>query len=634
MKKIYWNCNPCPAVFKRISVASFFVVLFHFSVCAQTTNISGIINTYHRVVEIIPSKGCVRVANITGLNVNSRIMLLQMKGASVITTNTSTFGDTTTLNGAGNYEIGTVCYIIGDSVFLFHNLLNTYNTSTGKVQLVQFAEYQSANVVDTVKAASWDSVASTGGVIAIFAYQDITLNAPIYADSSGYKGGSFIQSNNTCSNVLPANGYIYNASVITPQNGAYKGESAATLTIAQSGGRGAPANGGGGGNNHNNSGGGGSNLKSGGKGGGNSSSTGCSTSLQGEAGKALSSWNGQKIFMGGGGGAGHSNNGLTVVRGGNGGGIIFIWADNLIGNNYSIRTNGGNGGASQSDGAGGGGGGGSIVLNVTTYTGNTILWTTGGNGGNSDDGLNIGRCYGGGGGGSGGAVYFSGATPAVTVSISGGVAGVEVNRDPGCNAAVPATAGSTGQIIPNYVFPRSTDPAGYCLLLLPAKLLYFHVQLINQSVLLNWQLDHPELVMRFTVEKKTEASGWTSLASLDASDTRLNYSLTDPNPGYGNNFYRLKVTEKSNSDYYSETRKIGVDLYNHDFIIYPNPASDKIIIRGKNETGMWFRITDISGKTVWKQKILNNPAEIALPRLSAGLYLVQYNGITKKLVIR
>ena len=633
MEKIYLYCNHCLIFYKRISVSIFFIIFFSFSVCAQPTNISGIVNTYHKVVEIIPVKACVRVADITGLNVNSRVMLVQMKGASINTTSTSSFGDTTSLNGAGNYEIGAVCYIIGDSVFLFHNLLNAYNTSSGKVQLVQFAEYQSANVVDTIKAASWDSAAGKGGVIALFATLDITLNAPIFADSSGYKGGSYIQSNNTCSNFLPATGYIYNPSVINPQNGAYKGESVATLTIAQSGGRGAPANGGGGGNNHNNSGGGGSNLNGGGTGGGNSGTMGCTTTLQGGGGKVLSSWNGQKIFMGGGGGAGHSNNGLTVVSGGNGGGIIFIWAVNLNGNNYSIRANGGNGGASQSDGAGGGGGGGSIIMHVTNYTSNVSINANGGSGGLSDDGGNIGRCFGGGGGGSGGAVYFTGATPAVTVSFNGGAAGLEIARDPGCNAAVPAVAGSNGLIFSNYTFPRSTDPAGYCQLLLPSKLLSFNAHLINHFVLLNWQLDHPELVKNFTVEKKTETTDWTSLATIIAGDNRLNYSFADHAPYNGNNFYRLRVIEKTNSVFYSETRKIWTGYYNYDFTIYPNPATDKLIVSIKNETGQPFRIMDISGKIILEQKILNNPSEIVLPRLSAGIYLAQYNGMTRKLII-
>jgi hypothetical protein len=151
-----------------------FVLLACKTAFAQTTNISGIVNTYHKVIEVVPAKACLRVADATGLNINTLVMVVQMKGATIITANNSTFGDTTSLNGAGYYEIGTICYIIGDSIFLFHDLMNSYDVSSN-VQLVQFAEYYSANVIDTVKALSWDSASGLGGVIAIFADQDITL---------------------------------------------------------------------------------------------------------------------------------------------------------------------------------------------------------------------------------------------------------------------------------------------------------------------------------------------------------------------------------------------------------------------------------------------------------------------------
>ena len=93
---------------------------------AQSTNISGVINTYHSVLEIIPAKACIRVNNTTGLTTAETVMIIQMKGASVQTNNTASFGDTTALNNAGNYELGIICGIRGDSVFLFYNLLNNY----------------------------------------------------------------------------------------------------------------------------------------------------------------------------------------------------------------------------------------------------------------------------------------------------------------------------------------------------------------------------------------------------------------------------------------------------------------------------------------------------------------------------
>src|SRR5690349_18877971 len=91
---------------------SIFFVLTSIASSAQTTNISGIVNTYHKVIEVIPSKACLRVLDPTGLTVNTKVMIVQMKGATITTTNNSSFGDTTSLNGAGNYEIGTICYLI------------------------------------------------------------------------------------------------------------------------------------------------------------------------------------------------------------------------------------------------------------------------------------------------------------------------------------------------------------------------------------------------------------------------------------------------------------------------------------------------------------------------------------------
>lgn len=247
-----------------ISLPGFFILcfvslVFHQNVAGQNTPISGVVNSYYSVVEVIPAKACIRVTNPAGLTYNDKVMLIQMKGASINTNATSSsFGDISNLNNAGNYEIGTVCTVIGDSVFLIYMLLNQY-TVTGQVQLVKIPQYVSATVTDTLKAAPWNSVTGTGGVLAIIVEEDLILNQPISADSAGFKGGTFLLSSGTCSDFSAATNYAYNANNLGPQDGAFKGEGVAIVAASISGGRGAPANGGGGGNNHNNSGGGGAN---------------------------------------------------------------------------------------------------------------------------------------------------------------------------------------------------------------------------------------------------------------------------------------------------------------------------------------------------------------------------------------
>ena len=604
---------------------------------SASQNISGIVNSYYQVIEVIPSKACVRLNTVAGLSHLQKTLLIQMKGASVITANSSNFGDTTALNDAGNYEIAIICAINGDSVFMYHNFLNTY-TIAGKVQLVKFAEYNSATVVDTVKASRWNNAAGTGGVIAISVSQDLILNAPIYADSSGFRGGGYVLSNGTCTNLFAATAYFYNASATAPQNGASKGESVYDFPATQSGGRGAPANGGGGGNNHNNGGAGGANLSAGGKGGGNSSSAGCTTELHGLPGKALSSWNGKKIFFGGGGGAGHSNGTPAPLRGGaHGGGIILIEAGNLIGNGFKITANGGKGGNALSDGASGGGAGGTVIMDITTYSGPATIQANGGKGGDENDLGTAQRCYGAGGGGSGGMIYFTGSTPGVTISSTGGIAGLEFAGDPACNAAVPAAGGVSGATISPYMIRQATDSASYCLSVAPLaiRLIYFKVAAVDPGILLQWRVANPETVEEFIIEKIIGGE-WRAIYTLKADGANQYYHYTDEHPDATTNLYRIRMIEKNNALSFSPVRQLTWGQKNDRFGLYPNPASNQVIITGDLSILTRIRLIDASGRLAWDKKIVNNTGSLTidLSTLQAGVYIMQIGNEVKKLIVR
>ncbi len=602
----------------------------------QSTNISGIVNTYHRVNGIIPAKACLLVDNVGALDVNSKVLIIQMKGASIVTTNNSSFGDTTSLLEAGDYEIGTVCYIIGDSVFLFHELLNSYNTATGKVQLVQFAEYYSAIVTDTIKAQAWDNTAGTGGVIAISVDEDLVLNAPVSADSAGYRGGAYRLSGNTCSNTFPSNNYYYNASSTSPQqSGAYKGEGVHDIASNMTGGRGAPANGGGGGNNHNNGGGGGANLAAGGAGGGNSSTVGCLNDYHGHAGKALSSWNGEKIFPGGGGGAGHSNASFTVsYGGGHGGGIVFIHANTITGNGHAISANGKQGGPAVSDGASGGGAGGTIIMDILTgYTGSLSIQARGGNGGNENDGGNSGRCYGAGGGGGGGVIYFTGTLPGgITTNVTGGAAGLELSPDASCNPLVLPAAGAAGSLVPGYTYRRSVSPAGYCALLLPVTLISFSAERSQHTVRVQWFVQHPEQAAGYRIERSADRVNWMQIDAVNGDLQQHLYGIVDENPGGSLLYYRLKVIEKSGRVSWSPVR--AVQFSDRAIpVIYPNPASGKIYIRYQ-QTPCSLKLVDSQGKVILQTTMSGITREIETGHLAEGLYLVQVDGFVQKIIIR
>lgn len=627
------------SVSTRFITALMIIAFFSFqtSFC-QTANISGIVNTYHRVVEIIPAKAAIRLNTIAGLSLSQTIMIVQMKGATVTTTNDVNFGNVTSLNNAGNYELAVICGMRDDSIFLFHNLANTY-TTTSKVQVVGIPTYYNAIVTDTLRAQTWNNATGTGGVIAINVEETLTLNKPIYADAAGFNGGDYVLSNGTCSNFAPANGYIYNASATGPQNGGYKGESVYDVTAAQSGGRAAVANGGGGGNNHNNGGGGGANIAAGGNGGGNSSTPGCIANLKGLGGKALSNNSGQKIYVGGGGGAGHSNANFTPPDGGgNGGGIIFIHANNLISNSEKISANGGVGGNAASDGASGGGGGGTIIADIENYSGTLTIRAAGGNGGTENDGGNTGRCYGAGGGGGGGAVYFKNALPVATIQVNGGTAGAEVGRDPGCNTIVAAEAGNAGITTTNYSYARSVVPANYCSAIpLPLGLIYFKAILREKKdVLLQWKIAETAGAKKYEIERSTNQANWTVVGAFTTVNQKSLYEYVDANPFAGNNYYRLKITDADYKTTYSSLQKVYIRSAEDRLMIYPNPAKENIIIEGELPVSAKIRLLSSDGKLILEKEVFTNQQRIQfnLPSLTAGIYFVQVNNVMRKILIR
>ena len=131
-----------------------------------------------------------KLDNVSGLAYGNTVLLVQMKGATISTLTDNTFGNVSSLNYAGNYEVATICSVSNDTVYFFNEVLNDYDVNY-KVQLVKFGEYYSANVTGTVKAQSWNNTTGKGGVLAIRVEEDLTLNAPLFADSTGYKGGNF-----------------------------------------------------------------------------------------------------------------------------------------------------------------------------------------------------------------------------------------------------------------------------------------------------------------------------------------------------------------------------------------------------------------------------------------------------------
>lgn len=406
--------------------------------CGQ--DISGVINIYTPVTAIDICTNSVTVGSSNGFGVGDRVLLIQMKGTQINTSNSTAFGNVTTYADAGNYEFGNILTVNGNQITLVNTIQRTY-TISGLVQLIRVPQYSgNVHAIDTgVTCLPWNG--TIGGVIAFEASGTVTLNADIDASNKGFRAGV---ANDNSPYTCGQQDYFYPS---TSPYGGRKGEGIFELPLAVINGRGKNSNGGGGGNDTNSGGAGGGNYGTGGRGG--NQWTGCANlPIGGDGGSALTYNNtDNKIFLGGGAGGGHQND-ATATPGTNGGGIIIIKSASIATNGNAINSYAYNSVQASTDGSGGAGSGGTVLLQTNNLLGNLAIDVHGGKGGDNTS-------HGTGGGGGGGVVWTSGTIPAnVALDLTGGQPGFHS----GTNGNHGATAGAYGGILTGLMLPESTVP--------------------------------------------------------------------------------------------------------------------------------------------------------------------------------
>ena len=406
---------------------------------ANATEFSGRINRYAPVLSIDSCRNTVRIASVAWLQKDDRVILMQMKGARVDTSESASAGSITDIGSVGWWEWCTVDTVIGGYVRLTHRLLYRYSAADG-VQLIKVARARNVEVVGPISGQSWNG--TTGGVIAIECDDTLTLRSSILARGIGYRGGA-----------VSVNTRDTSVTLWTSRDdaglGGRKGEGCQAVPRSRGAGRSPWANGGGGGNARNGGGGGGGNGGEGGMGGSQPSDLSTAT-VNGVGGVAVATFARDRIFLGGGGGGGHQND-FKGSAGAPGGGIILINAPVLVADDRVVLdASGANATDALEDGAGGGGAGGSICLTIATVVGSVVCKAEGGNGGENNG---LGNCYAPGGGGAGGVVM---STIPVLASVRGGTPGFA--QDVACLNDVHhgATVGADGKVLTASVPPTST----------------------------------------------------------------------------------------------------------------------------------------------------------------------------------
>lgn len=618
---------------KYIFTITFTLVVFCSS--AQT-----VLNAYANVNSITSaSLLTVNSVNTTNhsFNPGEKIIVMQMQD-DVIGANTgdnANFGSLSSINMVGIYEIATIASVVPSTtnpniIALVSPLTQLFNiNSNSSVQVITFRNLgNNYTTTSDITALPWDG--NIGGVIALEVNNTLTLNHSVIADAVGFRGGAISTSaGGACQPTL----YTTNS---TSQ--AYKGESIYKTTDANhSNGRAKIINGGGGGNEHNAGGGGGGNFTVGGDGG---QGWGCGVSAGGLGGVPLqASVALNRFYMGGGGGGGQQNNNVSS-SGGNGGGIIILKTNAIITSTtcssaIRISANGGSVANSGNDGCGGGGAGGSILIDAATYTLNPScplsITSNGGNGGNVNDA----GSHGGGGGGGQGVLLFPQNIPNTNATISTTYGTGGANSMPGGTFAQsgggPNNAGILGSAV------------------LPIELLSFTAIRNGENVDAYWTTETEINNDYFTLERSKDGVNFEKLVITDGagnSNTMINYSERDFSPYEGISYYRLKQTDFSGSNSYSQIVAVNYIIAEDNISIYPNPAVGgkfTINLKSLENKEVLVVLRDNSGKEYFSKLMLAEEDSkiigIDLERkLLPGVYIVTASSnnllYSQKLIIK
>ena len=588
------------------------------------------------------------------LTVGDLILIVQVQGVTIGTSNTNTYGTIAAYNNTGNFEPKYVQGVAGNVISFCTGLANAYTEGgTARTEVIRVPRLLSLSVSAgvTITGAPWSSATGAGGVVALEVAADITLNGAISADAIGLTGGYDPDINNSSGTGA---GVVTTYRATTTNNVAYKGESVSgNITdygaILGAGGRGAPANGGGGGNGHNAGGGGGSNAGTAGaltpwNGTGlkdistpawanawNLEAAGFSTDVSvggGRGGYTFSMsnqdaltvgttnslWSGDyrdnvggfgghplnyngdtRLFMGGGGGSGDGNDGVPG-NGGNGGGIAYILCNGNISGGGTLTANGQNGfptTGSVKDGSGGAGGGGAIqALAAGTITGITVA-ANGGSGGSQP--FIAGEAEGPGGGGGGG--YIATTATAVTRLVNGGANGTSASAQITEFLPNGATMGNAGTSV-----SKAFADVENCAVLLPLRFTLFTVSPDTASMLLTWHVANPTNNKFFTIERSIDGISFVSLGSIDAGAESI-YRFSDTKwplnaPAL---FYRIRQSDFDGRYTFSSVIRANMTGKNsHALAIAPNPVRESMQVSyASPESGsINVRIINIRGEVV------------------------------------
>jgi Secretion system C-terminal sorting domain len=180
----------------------------------------------------------------------------------------------------------------------------------------------------------------------------------------------------------------------------------------------------------------------------------------------------------------------------------------------------------------------------------------------------------------------------------------------------------------NATEPGENVPTPFNFGTLPVHFIDIYAKLPDRnSALIQWDVATPTINSdKFGVEFSTDGQNWTSLAIIPISNiNQSTYHYLHTNIPEGNLFYRIKETDIDGSFIYSDVVSVVNNYISHNYILYPNPANNYIVVNTSSGiTGHTdISLFDVTGRLLFSNTMTGTNESIPTTSLPEGTYLLQ-----------
>jgi Secretion system C-terminal sorting domain len=201
-------------------------------------------------------------------------------------------------------------------------------------------------------------------------------------------------------------------------------------------------------------------------------------------------------------------------------------------------------------------------------------------------------------------------------------------KDPGATGACSSYSGANA----NITLPSGTV-CTYTGGVLPVKFIAFEGELNNFNLpRLSWKVQE-SLVDKYEIEKSKDGNAFYSIATISSKGDGVNvYTFSDVAALQGFAYFRIKQTDLNGHSAYSIIIKIASSTNKSLVSIYPNPATDKLVITsGTDLRNTIAAVSDVSGKEIMQIVLKNQAITVDISKIPQGLYLLRFmNGTSHK----